>query len=194
MATSTLADVALTGAWVNLVATHASLGSADATLQNAGAGAIAVVFGGADPTALGSSGIVLGPRDKISGTAAAVWARAIDDRGKVSIVLGANGPMTQAEMIAALKSSTATHSSVASGIASATILAANANRKGALIMNTDANDLYLDLTGGTAAATTRAQKKLAQNESYEVPSGYTGAITGIWSADGAGFASVAEFT
>lgn len=103
------------------------------------------------------------------------------------------GPQTDAQFIAALKSGTATHSSVNSGVASVTILASNANRKGARIRNSDANALYLDLTGGTATVD-RAQVTLAQNESYAVDAGYTGAITGIWAADGSGVASIAEFT
>lgn len=102
--------------------------------------------------------------------------------------------MTQAEFIAALKSGTATHSSVVSGTTSVTILAANAARKGARIFNTDANALFLDLTGGTAVAATRAQATLATNTGYDVPAGYTGLITGIWAGDGSGVASVAEFT
>lgn len=104
----------------------------------------------------------------------------------------AEGPQTNAEFLAALRS-TATHSSVASGTSSVTILAANASRKGARIFNTDANNLFLDLSGGTAVAATRAQVKLAQNEGYDVPFGLTGLITGIWAADGSGFASVVEF-
>lgn len=105
-------------------------------------------------------------------------------------VVGAS--QTNAEFLAALRS-TGTHSSVASGTASVTILAANANRKGARIFNTDANNLFLDLSGGTAVAASRAQVVLAQNVGYDVPFGLTGAITGIWSADGAGVASVVEF-
>lgn len=97
------------------------------------------------------------------------------------------------DITASLKSGTATRSTVASGTSSATILAANAARKGATILNSDANALLLDLSGGTASAS-RYQKRLAQYDSYEVPSGYTGAITGIWEADGAGQADVVEFT
>lgn len=105
-----------------------------------------------------------------------------------------SGSMTQAEFIAALKTGTATHSSVNSGVASVTILAANTARKGARIFNTDANALFLDLTGGTAVAASRAQVSIAQNTGFDVPAGYTGAITGIWAGDGSGVASVAEFT
>lgn len=108
--------------------------------------------------------------------------------------LPVSGPVTQTEFIAALKSATATHSSVNSGVASVTILASNAARKGARIFNTDANALYLDLSGGTAVAASRAQVKLATDEGYTVDAGYTGAITGIWAGDGAGVASVVEFT
>ncbi len=92
-----------------------------------------------------------------------------------------------------LKSSTATRTTVASGVASVTIVASNANRKGATIYNSDANALLLDLSGGTAAAT-RCQVRLTQYQTYEVSSGYTGLITGIWEADGSGSADVAEFT
>ncbi len=105
-----------------------------------------------------------------------------------------SGPITQTEFIAALKSATNTHSSVNSGASSVTILASNANRKGARIFNTDANALFLDLTGGTAVAATRAQVSIATNIGFDVPAGYTGLITGIWAADGSGVASVCETT
>lgn len=116
-----------------------------------------------------------------------VFARVVDSSGNAAT-------MSQAEFIAALKSATATHSSVNSGTSSVTILASNTARKGARIFNTDANNLFLDLTGGTAVAASRAQVKLGQNEGYTVDAGYTGAITGIWATDGSGVASVAEFT
>ena len=113
------------------------------------------------------------------------------------ITAGAGGSgITQAELIAALKSGTATKSAVPSGIASVTILASNANRKGATISNTDANALYLDLSGGTASATSFTVALGAGSTTptyYEVPFGYTGTITGIWAADGAGSALVTEF-
>lgn len=98
-----------------------------------------------------------------------------------------------AEYMPARATEAPTHSSVASAAASTTILAANPRRKGATIFNTDANALCLDLSGGTATATTRFHVRLTQNQYYEVPFGYTGLITGIWEADGAGAANVAEF-
>jgi hypothetical protein len=106
--------------------------------------------------------------------------------------LPVSGPLTSAELLADLRS-TGTHSSVNSGTSSVTILASNASRKGARIFNSDANALYLDLSGGTAVAASRAQVKLATEEGFDVPFGNTGTITGIWAADGAGVASVVEF-
>lgn len=88
--------------------------------------------------------------------------------------------------------SRATRSSVSSGIVSVAIAAANPDRVGAVITNTDANALYLDMTGGTASATAFTVS-VAANGTYEVPYGFTGAITGIWAADGTGAALVTEF-
>lgn len=104
------------------------------------------------------------------------------------------GPQTDTQFVASLKSAVNTHSSVASGTGSVTILASNALRKGGRIFNTDANALFLDLSGGTAVAASRAQVMLAQNEGYSIEAGYTGLITGIWAGDGSGNASVVETT
>lgn len=115
------------------------------------------------------------------------------DTGNTSLAtIAGTLPMTNAQFLANLRS-TATHSAVNSTNSSVTILASNANRKGARIFNTDANALYLDLSGGTAVAASRAQVKLATDEGYDVPFGCTGLITGIWTADGSGVASVVEF-
>lgn len=102
---------------------------------------------------------------------------------------GAGGGLTAND----LRSPTAAFSSVASGTASVTILAANTARKGATIVNTDANILRLDMSGGTASAT-RYTYALTTGQFCEVPFGYSGAITGIWDADGAGSALVTEFS
>ena len=105
---------------------------------------------------------------------------------------GGGSAMTSAEFLANLRSTTGAKTSVNSGIASVTILALNANRKGATITNTDANALLLDLSGGTASSTSFSVS-IPANGYYEVPFGYTGLITGIWAADGAGAALVTEF-
>lgn len=100
--------------------------------------------------------------------------------------------LTAASLLSSLRSTTGTKSAVNSGTSSVTILASNANRKGATVTNTDANALYLDLSGGTASSTSFSVA-IAANGYYEVPFGYTGLITGIWAADGAGQALVTEF-
>lgn len=86
-----------------------------------------------------------------------------------------------------------THSQVASGVASVSIIAANVKRKGLVILNTDANALYLRFDGGTVTAAT-SNVTLAQNASYTFPFKFRGAITGLWAGDGTGHANVAEFT
>jgi hypothetical protein len=105
--------------------------------------------------------------------------------------LPVSGPMTSVEFLADMRS-TAAFSTVASTNSSTTLIASNSSRKGLLIVNTDANILYVDLSGGTAA-TTRYSRALVQNEQWEVPFACTGAVTGIWAADGSGSALVTEF-
>lgn len=87
-----------------------------------------------------------------------------------------------------------TTSFVNSTTSSTELLAQNLNRRGAVIVNTDANTLYI-LYGMGAAAT-------AGNWTYKVESGetwemswiiYTGVIEGAWAADGSGYAEITEF-
>jgi hypothetical protein len=113
--------------------------------------------------------------------------------GKVGLDQTTDGTTNKVNIDASLKSGTATRTTVNSGTSSVTIIASNANRKGATIFNSDANALLLDLSAGTAAST-RCQVRLTQYQTYEMPSGFTGAVTGIWEADGAGIADVVEFT
>lgn len=89
------------------------------------------------------------------------------------------------------RSSASTKANVASSASSVTILAANTARRGASIWNDSSAILYLDLTGGTASATSCSVKLIA-DAFYEVPFGYTGLITGIW-ASATGAARVTEF-
>jgi hypothetical protein len=88
-------------------------------------------------------------------------------------------------------SSAATSSSVAASISSVTLLASNANRKGATIWNDSTATLYVDLDGTASATDFTAQ--LSPGGYYELPFGYTGAISGIWSAAN-GNARVRELT
>lgn len=101
------------------------------------------------------------------------------------------GPMTSAEFLANMRATPA-FTSVNSANSSTQLLAANASRKGVIIVNTDANALYIDVTGGTAA-TTRYAKALAQNEQWQCPFAPVTAITGIWAADGSGAALITEY-
>lgn len=89
-------------------------------------------------------------------------------------------------------SSTATLTQVAQNAASTTILAANANRLGAMIQNRTTTRLFLAFAA-TASATAYTTRVPAGGY-YEVPFSYTGIITGIWAAAGAGDAQVTELT
>lgn len=79
-------------------------------------------------------------------------------------------------------STTAIRTTVPDNATSVTILAANTNRKGASITNTSSAVLFLAL-GAAAATTTDYTEKIAQDESYKVPSDYAGIIVGIWATD-----------
>jgi len=87
----------------------------------------------------------------------------------------------------------AVQTSVASTAGSKAILAANAARRGAIIQNTSTDVLYLLFGGGTADTTVTHTVRLASNAYYEVPFGFTGAITGISSGTN-GAANITEFT
>lgn len=86
MANNTLTDVVLTGAWQDLVATHAGLAGVAATIQNVGHEEIAIVYGGAGVPA-DRSGVLLGRMDTTTGAAANVWARSLGAAGRVSVTL-----------------------------------------------------------------------------------------------------------
>lgn len=93
------------------------------------------------------------------------------------------------------KSATSTITGVAASASSGALLAANTNRLGGSIVNdTTSATLYIKL-GSTAATTASGgyTAMLLPGAYYEVPSGYTGAIQGIWTA-ATGFANVDELT
>jgi hypothetical protein len=89
-------------------------------------------------------------------------------------------------------SATGTQSNVAGSATDVTILAANANRLMAAILNDSTAVLYLLIGAGTSSATVHTVQ-LAAGDYYEVPGRYTGVIKGIW-ASAAGAARVTEFT
>ncbi len=87
--------------------------------------------------------------------------------------------------------STAALTQVASSTTSVTVLAANINRKEALIFNNSTANLFLAFTG--TAATTAFTVKLAAGASYVLPMPlYKGVISGIWDAVN-GTAQVTEY-
>lgn len=94
------------------------------------------------------------------------------------------------------KLSEATTSAITSVNDSATsisLLATNANRKGATFHNDSTEILYLKL--GTTASLTSFSARLLPNGYYEIPScGYTGAIDGIWAANASGAVRITELT
>lgn len=73
-----------------------------------------------------------------------------------------------------------------------TVLAANAIRRGFVIVNDSAADLYLAFAA--TATTTAFTKKLGPGQEWERRGGYSGVISGIWSAAGGGAARVTEET
>jgi len=82
--------------------------------------------------------------------------------------------------------------SVAYSTTNVTLLAANANRRGATIYNGNLVGLVVKL-GANAAAT--ATLVIPSGGYYEVPYGWTGIIDGKWLAGGdAGAASITELT
>lgn len=89
---------------------------------------------------------------------------------------------------------TAAQTNVAQNAASVGLLALNANRKGASIFNDSASILYVSFA---AVASLTAYKVAIQPQGYYefAPEAiYTGALTGIWAAAGAGAARITELT
>lgn len=86
MPSSTLNDATVTEAWVDLTVAQAGLTGVACLLQNQGPEDIAIVFGGANPGGT-KTGFRLAPGDSVGGTAANVWARAIQRTARVSVNL-----------------------------------------------------------------------------------------------------------
>lgn len=90
------------------------------------------------------------------------------------------------------KGSSSTVTSVGDSATSVTLLASNTSRKSAMVYNDSSAALYLKL--GATASTSSFTVKLAQDDYFEVPGGYTGVIDGIWASDAGGNARVTEVT
>lgn len=120
---------------------------------------------------------------------------------RVKVEWGADGTATEVAdadgsrlPVKVAKAATATRTSVADSLTSVTILAANTNRKGAIITNDSTALLYIGL-GLATATTTNYTTTLNTDGTYVVPDAYTGIIVGIWAtAPGTGGARVTELT
>lgn len=104
-----------------------------------------------------------------------------------------NTSNTNPFLVQANRSATATLTNVAASASSVSILASNANRKGAMVYNDSTAILYLKF--GTTASTSSFTVLMVAGSYYELPpsSIYTGAIDGIW-ASATGNARITELT
>lgn len=103
-------------------------------------------------------------------------------------------PSSSTPVFQQLAPTVGTESNVASSAASVTILASNANRKGALIYNDSTQILFLLLSATGPASSSNYTVQLASQQFFEVPFPvYTGTILGIWAAAN-GNARVTELT
>lgn len=147
-----------------------------------GANALAVSAGGAakvegDTLLLGGNAINLGSGAAGTGTQRTIAAT--DD----PVVTALTAPTT------------GTASSVSDTASDTTILASNANRRGATVFNDSDQILYLLLSNATSSAT-NFTVKMAAGSYYELPVNrggvYTGIIKGIWASNGSGAARITE--
>jgi hypothetical protein len=106
-----------------------------------------------------------------------------------------NNQLRAAPVHVKFKATTGANSSVAATVTpSTTLLASNANRLGATIYNDDTAvgaTLYVSL--GATCTTTNFTEAILPTELFLVPFGYTGVITGVWSA-ATGSARITELT
>lgn len=89
-------------------------------------------------------------------------------------------------------SANCTVSTVGAQTDSRVLLAANANRKFAVITNLSPGILTIDFAGTASSGLGPVQ--LYQGDMYELPIAFTGAISGAWSAAGGSGAMIREFT
>lgn len=177
-----------TGASTAALQTQPGVDIGDVTVNNAaGVAAVNIQDGGNSITVDGSVSVSNFPATQpVSGTVAVTGA--LTDAELRATPVPVSGTVTTSPST----SSTGTQSNVASSASDVTILAANANRKGAMVFNDSSSVLYLLVASGTSSLTVYSNQ-LGQNEYYEVPFGYTGALKGIWVA-AVGFARVTELT
>lgn len=124
--------------------------------------------------------------DRVLAVRLPIFSTSWDIQFEVSDMPTSRAPVT----IQPVVSNTVNAASVAAATTSTSLLAANANRKGASITNNSTALLYVEL--GATASTTAYTVWLGQGDMYELPVAYTGAISGIWAAAN-GNALVREF-
>lgn len=90
-----------------------------------------------------------------------------------------------------IKSTASSTASISAATIDTQLLATNANRLGATVINDSTATLYLML--GTTSSTASFTVKMYQDDYYEVPYSFTGAIKGIWNV-ASGAARVTELT
>lgn len=104
------------------------------------------------------------------------------------------GTITNTVPTKEVRSATVAQTTVADTTTSTTILSSNTARLGATIENDSSAVLYLLLGSGTASATNYSVR-MVQYAYYEVPYGFTAALSGVWASDpGDGAARVTEIT
>ena len=111
--------------------------------------------------------------------------------GQQIVQIGAASAAAGSSGIIPTVSSATVNAGVASAATSVTIVAANAARRGLLLVNTDANILRIKY-GATATASSFTVP-IPSGGYWEMPQPiYLGIIDGIWDADGSGSAFVTE--
>ncbi len=112
-----------------------------------------------------------------------------DDWGIVSRVIGGGGFV----IVDQIRPSISTVTGVPRSAVTVTLLAANALRRGAFFYNNSPGRMFIKL--GAGALTSSFTVSMTRGGFYEVqwPT-YTGIITGIWTAGGAGDVQVTELT
>ena len=118
----------------------------------------------------------------------------IGDVDIASIAAGNNniGDVDVASLPAENRPATATLANVSASVTSVTLRASAATRRGLMIVNESAADLYVKF--GATASLTSYTVKMGPGSYYELPSPpYTGVVDGIWSA-ASGTARVTELT
>ena len=101
-------------------------------------------------------------------------------------------PITVQTTALRLQSESANSTAVNASVTAVDLLAANSTRRSASIFNTATTRLYLKC--GTGASLTSFAAYVEPGGYYEVPTAYTGLITGIWAgADASGRAMITEF-